>query len=71
MKGRECLEVVVVSPTRCEMDLPAAVCDKGQHTGNPHCPVVETPDVSAVPLPSAVWLLASALVALIVVKRRK
>jgi hypothetical protein len=51
--------------------LPPAVCENGQHTGNPHCPVIETPDVSAVPLPAAMWLFASALIALVCVRRRK
>ena len=54
-----------------DLILPPAVCENGQHTGNPHCPVIETPDVSAVPLPAAMWLFASALIALVCVRRRK
>jgi len=51
--------------------LPPAVCENGQHTGNPHCPVVETPDLpSPVPLPGAAWLFISAVVALVIAKRR-
>jgi len=68
-RGKDCLNTVVVSPSRCDIVLPPAVCENGQHTGNPHCPVIETPDVSAVPLPAAGWLFISALIAVFGLKR--
>jgi len=53
-----------------DLILPPAVCENGQHTGNPHCDIV-VPDLpSPVPLPAAVWLFATALVALVTVSRR-
>ena len=53
-----------------DLILPPAVCENGQHTGNPHCDIV-VPDLpSPVPLPAAMWLFAAAVGALVCVARR-
>lgn len=63
--------LTVVSPAFCTITIPEEVCGKGQHTGNPHCDVIDTPDPSVVPLPAAAWLFITAIVALVGVKRLK
>ena len=62
--------VVVISPTLRKHDKPEEVCT-GKHVGHSHCPVIDTPDPSVVPLPAAVWLFATAIVALMGVQRMK